>query len=56
MYFTFYNIDEAIDFKNKNKIGHRPVRTQNKFHSQFQLNTNKYIDNNNYLRPNSVKT
>lgn len=35
VYFTMYNIEEVVDFKNNHKVGSRPVRTTNKFHSQF---------------------
>jgi len=32
MYFTMYNIEETIDFKDPDKMMERPVRTLNKFH------------------------
>lgn len=33
MYFTVYTLEEAIDFKNPEKLNSRPVRVQTTFHS-----------------------
>ena len=35
VYFTLYNLEEIIDFKNPDKLKSRPIRTEVKFHSQF---------------------
>jgi len=35
IYFTLYNVEEIIDFKNPDKLKSRPIRTEVKFHSQF---------------------
>jgi len=51
IYFTFYYLEESIQFAN-NKLGNRPIETRDVYHSQFKLDLNSYIDNNNYLRLN----
>lgn len=51
MYFTFDIINESITFKHNLAAELKPYMT---FHSQFQLSTNKYLDNNNFIRVNRV--
>ena len=34
---------------------YKPYKAQDNFHSQFQVNLNSYIDNNNFFRINEVK-
>ena len=36
-----------VDLSNKEQ---KSLKTRNKFHSQFTLNTNEYRDNNNFIR------
>ena len=55
IFFTLYNIEELVDFKNPEKLKGRPIRTQDSFHSQFQLKVDRYRDNNNFLRLNKVE-
>ena len=33
IYFTLYNLEEMIDFKNPDKLKKRPIRAEVKFHS-----------------------
>ena len=37
VYFTFYNLEENVEFGNPSNIGKRPIRGSDAFHSQFQL-------------------
>ena len=53
---TYYNVIGIIELQNPNDPSGNPVRTIDQFHSQFQLQKNKYRDNNNFLRYNQVKT
>jgi type II secretory pathway component PulC len=45
-------LDEMVEFSDQ--IGVRPIQTVNKFHSQFQLKSDKYRDNNNFIKYNLV--
>lgn len=53
LYFTFYIIEDNIQF---GEMGQKPFLTVNKFHSQFQLDSSKYRDNNNFIKINKATT
>lgn len=54
MVFSLFMMHGKISFGSE--IHESPIVTQDVFHSQFQLDLNKYRDNNNMLRINSVWT
>ena len=56
IYFTTYILQENIEFGDISNIGKRPVKANDKFHSQFVLNTKEYRDNNNFIQFNHVVT
>ena len=56
MYFTAYTLVESIEFGDVDSIGERPVKAQDKFHSQFVLDRAVYRDNNNFIQFNDVYT
>lgn len=56
LYFTAYTLVESIEFGDVDSIGERPVKAQDKFHSQFVLDRAVYRDNNNFIQFNDVYT
>ena len=53
---TLYNTQESIEFDSSENMNKKPTKVIDVFHSQFMLNRNKYIDNNNFVRYNHVAT
>lgn len=51
--FSFYVLEDTIEF---GSIKKKPYKTVNTFHSQFQLDYEKYLDNNNYVKFNRAFT
>ena len=47
MHFSIYYLEEAISFEDASLLNKRPLKTRDTFHSQFQLKSQKYLDNNN---------
>ena len=55
LFFTLYYLEENIEFGSDN-LGEIPTHVGDTFHSQFQLKTGYYRDNNNFLKINNVET
>lgn len=53
---TQYHVMEGIDFQNDANLGKRPVSNDIIYYQQFQLDLEKYKDNNNFVRLNQVET
>ena len=57
VYFTLYTVQERINFgKGDKNYGQKPTSVIDTFQSQFMLDVDKYIDNNNFLRYNEATT
>ena len=55
IYFTYNYLEESIRLTD-GQLFNRPIIARDRYHSQFKLNLNDYIDNNNFLRINFVET
>lgn len=56
IFVTLHYLEGNVEFGNPENIGKGAVRILDAFHSQFQLKTAEYRDNNNFLKYNSVLT
>ena len=56
IYFTAYTASGRVELNehHDDEYGSNPIRILDQFHSQFQLETTKYIDNNNFIRPHHI--
>lgn len=58
IFFTLFQITDKVNFASDealNKGVHKPLKAQDNFHSQFHINLDSYLDNNNFFRINKVR-